>query len=259
MPDSARDHLRLINGEVRAELARVRTRRMIVDGIDAETGHVRLADPPDSETGEAGEVWAELAPSIASGPIGAGDDVLVGMLPAVGDRRARGSRFVLGSLNPSTVAGVVASTIANTAALTAFVSPTRIFAPGYLAVTGRTLRAFGRGRWSVTGSPALTIRVRLVNGATAVDLAVFTLAPSSPTNRPFRFDVTAQVIDPTHMACSGLCVYDNGSANVIALSDSALLAVDTSAALTARVTGQWSAADPLNTATLGNGLIEVLA
>lgn len=181
---------------------------------------------------------------------------------------SRTMRCAQGSIWISCVGGLVAvntsipagNIVANTAAETNFASNWNM--PADYCTQGRTIRWTAQGTYSTTGTPSLTLRLK--GGTTTLAATPAVTTGSGVTDREWRIE--GQTICNAAPAAAA-ATETQGFADIFAAATAATSAemvntattnLATNGALTLQISAQWGAADPANTITLRQFIVEAI-
>jgi len=152
------------------------------------------------------------------------------------------------------------NTIANTAAETNFASNWSM--PASYCVAGRTIRWTAQGTYSTTGTPTLIFKLKA--GSTALATSPTFTTGSGASNREWRIE--GQTICNAAPAASA-ATESQGLAEIFTAAttstpgemvNTATTNVATNGALTMQISAQWGAADPANTITMRQFIVEAI-
>ena len=158
-----------------------------------------------------------------------------------------------------TATGTVANTVSETALTSTGVGSLTL--PANFFIAGRTIRIWGQGFHSTTGTPTIRIKIKL--GSTIIaDTGAQTSTAASNNWIVVNADITCRTV-----GASGT-IFTQGeyreastspsSFNLFALSNTATTTIDTTASQALSVTAQWGTASASNTISMTNFTMEVL-
>lgn len=156
---------------------------------------------------------------------------------------------------PAFIATASAS-VANTASETTMIGSgagSLTLASGFLTV-GKTLKLIAAGIVSTTGTPTLTIKLKL--GSTVILTSGAITMPDTISNKMLRIEATLTCRatgGSGSVFAQGIIHVDN---TVIPFFATAAVTVATNTSQAVDLTAQWSAGDPANTLTISNVLLE---